>query len=339
MQQVLKTELLGIMRAVEFTPQGAVTFARRSSPYAAAGAGSSLDAPGNPAVTQLQYLLYQYCYCRHFAGEATDSPATRSSGSGLIEAISAANTSRERWDAGWQLMQTLPSGQIVAVKGAMTRLAWPGEFHGHGPPGMQLVPGTEISLFAPRESRASQPGFYFAFGEALADQQDDYGIVRLYWNVTAEGAASLVGAITPALNRFAIPFRFKCLFAPELFDRSDAAVLYVAKRHYRIVAAILPDVHQAVRAKLRSVTPLFSKPLADGLGFAEDPGNGESFGLSRCRLLAEAACRAHQGGLDSAEARVEEVIRAFAGAGLSLDHPYLNAGSSDRYEFAERRAA
>ena len=30
-----------------------------------------------------------------------------------------------------------------------------------------------------------QPGFYYAFGEALADQQDDFGVVRLYWNVTA----------------------------------------------------------------------------------------------------------------------------------------------------------
>lgn len=342
MQQALKTELLTIMQAVEFSPQGAVTFAGRSSPYAAAaaaGAGAGLGALGNPVVAQLQHLFYEYCYCRHFAGEATDSPAARSSGPGLIEAISAANTSREHWDAGWQLMQTLPSGQIVAVKGAMTRMVWPGEFHGHGPPGMQLMPGTEISLFAPRESRTSQPGFYFAYGEALADQQEDYGIVRLYWNVTADGAAPLVGAIMPALNRFAIPFRFKCLYVPELFDRADAAVLYVAKRHYRIVAAILPDVHQAVRAKLRPATPLFSKPLAEGLGFAEDPGNGESFGLNRCRLLAEAACRAHERGLDSAEARVEEVARAFAVAGLSLDQPYLNAGSSDRYEFAERRAA
>ncbi len=337
MPQALKTELLAIMQAVAFSSQGAVTFAGRASPYAAAGA--SLDRSSDPVVTQLQHLLYEGCYCRRFAGEATEIPAAHASGQELIEAISAANTGREHWNAGWQLTQTLPNGQIVAVKGAITRLAWPGEFHGHGAPGMQLVPGAEISLFAPRESRTSQPGFYFAFGEALADQQEDYGIVRFYWSVEADGTASLVAALTRALNRFEIPFRFKCLYVPELFDRLDAAVLYVAKRHYHIVAALLPAVHHTVRAELRCATPLFSKPLADGLGFAEDPGNGESFGLNRCRLLAEAACRAHERGLDLAEARVEEVVRTFAAARLSLDRPYLNAGSSDCYDFVERRAA
>jgi hypothetical protein len=346
MQQTLKTELLTIMQAVAFSAADAVTFAGRSSPHAAAGLASGLSPTGNPVVTQLQNLFYEHCYCRRFKGEAADTPAARAdtpaaqpSGQGLIEAISAANTSREHWDAGWQLMQTLPSGQIVAVKGAMTRMAWPGEFHGHGSPGMQLLPGAGISLFAPRESRTPQPGFYFAFGEALADQQEDYGIVRFYWNVTADGVAPLVGAITPALNHFAIPFRFKCLYLPELFDRSDAAVLYVAKRHYRIVATMLQDVHRAVRPRLKSATPLFSKRLAYGLGLAEDPGTGESFGMSRCRLLAEAACRAHERGLYSAEARLEEAAGAFAATGLSLDRPYLNAGSFDQYEFGERRAA
>jgi hypothetical protein len=339
MQQALKTELSAIMQAVAFPAPGAVTLAGRTSPYVAAAPMPGFGAAGNPLAAQLQHLVYDFCYCRRFDGVAAEQATTQPSGIGLIEALSAANTSRERWDVGWHLAQTLPSGQIVAVKGAMTRMIWPGEFHGHGPPGMAPLPGTEISLFVPRESRTTQPVFYFAFGEALADQQDDFGIVRFYWNVTADGAAPLVGAITQALNRFAIPFRFKCLHLSNLFDRSDAAVLYIAKRHYRIVATMLPDVHRAVRALLKSATPLFTKPLAAGLGLAEDPRTGESFGMSRCRLLAEAVCRAHERGLDSVEARLGEVTGAFTAAGLSLEHPYLNAGAADRYEYQERRAA
>ncbi len=184
-----------------------------------------------------------------------------------------------------------------------------------------------------------QPGFYFAFGEAPADQQEDFGIVRLYWNVTAGGAAELTGALTRALNRFAIPFRFKCPSLPDLYDRTDAAVLYIAKRHYRVAAALLADVYRAVRPSLMSTTPLFSKPLADGLGFAEDPKTGESFGSSRCRLVAEAVCSAHRRGVDSAEARLNEVAATFTAAGLTLERPYLNPGSADRYAFEERRAA
>src|SRR5204862_49379 len=102
---------------------------------------------------------------------AAETLLVRSVKYGAARMIQTAYTSQDHWSAGWQLMQTLPNGQIVAVKGSMTRTVWPGEFHGHGPPGVQVAAGGGISLFAPRESRTSQPGFYFAFGEALADQQ------------------------------------------------------------------------------------------------------------------------------------------------------------------------
>jgi hypothetical protein len=344
MQPDLKTQLTAIVNAVTFSAAGDVTFAGRASSYAAPATDSGLGPSGNPRVAALQQLFYGYCYCRHFAGVPAALPDTAPPGEGLqaselIQALSAANTSQDHWSAGWQLMQTLPNGQIVAVKGSMTRTVWPGEFHGHGPPGVQIAAGGGISLFAPRESRTSQPGFYFAFGEALADQQEDFGILRLYWNVTVEGAPSLLGIITERFNRFAIPFRFKCLEMPDLFDRSDAAVLYIAKRHYRIAAAILPDMVSAIRAQLKPHTPLFSKHLASGLALAEDPRTGESFGMNRCRLLAEAVCRAQEQGGSSAEARLLEIERSFEAAGLSLDRPWLNAGSRDQYPFEESRAA
>jgi HopA1 effector protein family len=339
MQAALKAELLDILQAVAFPAPGTVALAGRSSPYAgASGQVAGMAPAANPVVTQLQQQLYEWCYCRRF-GTPGESAVATATDPAFVDALSAANTSRERWDRGWQIQQSLPSGQIVAVKGAMTRLLWPGEFLGHGPPGTPPSAGNQISLFAPKESRIAQPGFYFAFGETLADQQDDVGMVRLYWNVSANGAAALIGGVTRELNRFAVPFRFKCLSLPGLFDRTDAAVLYVAKRHYRLVAALLAQVYRDARPTLKAATPLFAKRLADGLGFAEDPKTGESFGTSRCRLVAEAVCNAHDRGLDSAEARLGEVAAAFAAAGLSLERPYLNPGSVDRYDFEERCAA
>jgi hypothetical protein len=340
MQAALKAELLEILQAVAFPAPGTVALAGRTSPYAgASGPVPGMAPAANPVVAQLQQLLYEWCYCRRFGTAPGESAAATAADYAFVDALSAANTSRERWDRGWQIQQSLPSGQIVAVKGAMTRLLWPGEFLGHGPPGTPPSPGNQISLFAPKESRVAQPGFYFAFGETLADQQDDVGIVRLYWNVSANGAAALVGGITRELNRFAIPFRFKCLSLPGLFERSDAAILYVAKRHYRLATALLAQVYRDARPTLKAGVPLFAKRLADGLGLAEDPKTGESFGTSRCRLVAEAVCNAHDRGLDSAEARLGEVAAAFAAAGLSLERPHLSSGSADRYEFEERRAA
>jgi hypothetical protein len=341
MQAALRTELLNILQAVAFPAPGTVALAGRSSPYAGpAGQMPGIAPAESLAAVQLQQLLYEWCYCRPFGSVApTVAAPTPTADPGFLNGLSAANASRERWDRGWQIQQILPSGQIVAIKAAMTRLIWPGEFLSHGPPGMPPSPGNQISLLAPKESRTVQPGFYFAFGETLGDQQDEVGVVRLYWNVTAHGAGGLVSGVTQALNRFAIPFRFKCLSMPDLYDRSDAAILYVAKRHYRLTAALLADVYRAARPALKTATPLFTKPLAEGLGLAEDPKTGESFGTSRCRLLAQAVCDAHDRGLDSAEARLAAVADAFAAAGLSLERPYLNAGSSDRYAFEERRAA
>jgi HopA1 effector protein family len=221
------------------------------------------------------------------------------------------------------------------MKGAMTRMVWAGEFLAHGGPGVPPRPGLDISLFAPKESRTLQPGFYFAFGEALTDQEDEFSVVRLYWNVRTSGAPELTGNLTRTLNRFAVPFRFKCLSMAALYGRSDAAVLYLAKRHYRIAAQLLAPIYPAVRPLLGAATPLFSKRLADGLALAENPKSGESFGMHRCRLVAEAICKAHARGVETAHGRLDEIAAHFAAAGLSLDRPFLNAGSVDRYEFAQ----
>lgn len=330
----LHAELLGIVAAIGFPSPGLATLAGRHAP----SAGASAAVPGmtpavNPLATQLQQLLYEGCYCRRFAdGAPRPAAAAHAANPAFIETLSTANASRERWDAGWQITQVLPSGQIVAVKGAMTRMVWPGEFVTQGAPGGPPRPGVEISLYAPKESRTMQPGFYFAFGEAATDQEDEFSLVRLYWNLEATGAPPLIARVTAAFNRFAIPFRCKCLSMVELYQRTDAAVIYLAKRHYRLAAEMLEEIYRAVQPSLKPQTPLFTKALAPGLALAENPKTGESFGMHRCRLLAEAVCAAHARGIDAPQARLDEITASFAAAGLSLAFPFLNPGSVDRYD-------
>jgi hypothetical protein len=327
-----------IAQAVAFPSPGIVALAGRTAPATMTpmpGAVQSAD----PSVPQLQQLLYDWCYCRRF-GAALSSPATvPPSEPEFLATLSTANASRERWDGGWRIQQTLPSGQIAVVKGAATRMVWPGEFLAHGAPGLPPSAGAEVSLFAPRESRVMQPGFYFVFGETIADHEEEMSLIRFYWHVGAEGAAPLVAALTQALNRFGIPFRFKCLSMPQLYDRTDPAVLYLAKRYYRIAAELLPQAYRAVRPLLRAETPLFTKRLAAGLGFAENPKSGESFGMNRCRLVAEAICNSHARGIDTADARIADIASAFEAAGLTLERCWLNPGSSDQYAFVESLAA
>jgi hypothetical protein len=337
----LQGDLIQILRAVTIVSPQAFAFAGRlvsaadmpSFGYPPRPGGALGQAEANPLVGALQSHLYQYCYCVSFKNGRTDFTSPISPDPAFVPALSAANTSRERWDPGWQISAMVPGGQIIVLKGALVRAVWPGEFLMHGGTGMAPGVGAPVSLYMPRESTVMQPGFYFAFGEAAGDWHDDGSLLRFYWNVKDSGAAALLTSLTTQLNRFRVPFRYKCLTTKEAYARVDAAVLYVAKRLYRITAEVLFDVHAQVAAHLDPETPLFTKQLAPGLGFAEDPGVMESFGTSRCRLLAEGIWAAFVQGVHDERARLQIVAQHFEKSGISLEAPYLNPGSHDSYTF------
>jgi hypothetical protein len=345
MREQLDAQLRKVVRAVEVRSNDSFTFAGRHFSPGAPVPGHAQHAHGfaqqqaNSLAKLLEQTLYQHCYCRTFDGALRDEQPPSVQGVDLTPALSEANATRERWDVGWQVYQVLPSGQVLALKDGRTRALWPGEFLTTDAPGMALRPGMNLSVFFMRETKTMQPGFYFAFGEAEAGELDNFSLARLYWNVRAEGAVPLVRAVTRGLNRFQVPFRFKCLTSSAFYTRNDAAVLYVDKRFYRVTARVLANVHEEVARHLRPDAPLFTKRLADGLALAEEPYTGESFGMQRCRILAEGLLSAHARGLRDEAARLEEVERHFEAYGLTLEAPYLNPRSVDQYEFTPRREA
>lgn len=336
MNEAFTNELLGILRAINITSANSFSFAGTEFPPLDPARNQWQVAPAqNPLVAQLTQQLYNQAYCRRFTGRLFDDPnaATTSLADSILTELSAANAGRERWDVGWQVHRLMPSGQIIANKSGAMRLLWPGEFVSHEGPGLAMREGARISVFAPRESTTMQPGFYFVFSEALSDQQDDYNMLRFYWHLKDEGAPILIRLLSQEFNRFHIPFRFKSLASRPFYRRSDAAVLYVNKRFYRISVELLSDIHQKVKKHLGADTPLFSKPLAHGLGLAEEPGNGESFGQHRCRIFAESLWNGHEKGSQSEQERLQEVRENFTSKGLSLEAPFLNPGSKDEYDF------
>jgi len=336
MNNFIIEELLEILRAI--TVQSAESFSFAGKDFGPLDPSRSLwqVAPAkNPLVAQLAQQLYSHAYCRKFNGRLADDaydPNTVMADDILAE-LSSANSGRERWDVGWQVQRLMPSAQIIAYKGGLARLLWPGEFVSHEGPGVPVREGSRISVFAPRESTTMQPGFYFIFSETVSDQQDDYSLLRFYWHISDATAPKLVQLISHEFNRFQIPFRLKSLAARAFYRRSDAAVLYVNKRFYRLSTELLSDIHDQIREGLGPDTPLFTKRLAPGLGLAEEPGNGESFGQNRCRILAESIWSSHEKNLHSEPERLEEARKHFASKGLALDAPYLNPGSTDKYEF------
>jgi hypothetical protein len=329
----LEQDLRRIINAVAFHSAELFSFAGRPS---TAWSGASQAGTPNPLVQVLQMVLYSHCYSRRFHGAIRDETASfNAPDTAWVDTLSAANASKERWEEGWQVQQFLPSGQVYAQKRGASRAFWPGEFLTRSGHGMAPQPGTPIAAFFARESRNMQPGFYFVFGETYGDQQDDYSMVRYYWNVRQEGAAPLVRSLTDKLNRFQTPFRFKIVSHPAMLDRTDGAILYVSRRYYRIAAEIAQDTHGEIAAMLDDEIPLFTRRLAKGLSFAEDPGTQESFGMARCRLLAEGLWLAFQEGRSHTEDRLKRVEQHFAGAGTSIERPYLNLATVEAYEFPQ----
>ncbi|HWW61554.1 MAG TPA: T3SS effector HopA1 family protein [Thermoanaerobaculia bacterium] len=276
--------------------------------YALAGEAIRVS-PFESLVDDLRLRLYDRAYCRDI-----NVPAPRTHEViDMTEELSAANATQERWDSGWTMSRIDARGRTVAHKRGLTHIAVPGRFQ-------------DGAVLLEREQRDAQPGFYIALaGEPVDHAQTEVRMTRMYFHVTAAGAPQLLRALTSTLNRYRVPFTFKTLSNAAAYSRADAAVLFFAKRFHRIVRELVPHIIEGV--ELRARTPLFTKKLEDGIGLAEDPGAGQSFGENRCRLLAQAAWEAWKRGTDAER----ELALQFERAGLTLDAPWLRARSVDVY--------
>ena len=283
--------------------------------------------PQMPLVRELQSVLYTRCYAQRFE-DPQPQPAFTSDPA-YVQRLSAANHTRPRWEAGWVVYGVGANGQVSVQKGDCQRTVQAGEYLTTGPPGMPPQAGSVVTISAPRESAISQPGFYFLFGETLSDVWDEHHLLRFYFHATAEGAPMVIDALSAELNRYQIPYRMKALIEPALYLRTDAIVLYLARRYHQIAVRTILSLPPAVAGRLRPATPLFTLRLMPGIGLAEEPNTGESFGMHRCRLCAEGIVEAWQRGDQSVPGRIAAIASQFSRGGFQIERPHLSPSSSD----------
>ncbi|HYP21592.1 MAG TPA: T3SS effector HopA1 family protein, partial [Chloroflexia bacterium] len=293
------------------------------------------DVTRNMMVSSLQSRLYRDYYS---LGQATlrigHAPDPYSKGATTyLQALSEANSGRGYWERGWQVVAA-GENKVLAGKQGLHLVARPDEYRAIG---TGVAPGAQVELLFPKELPSISPGYYMAVGDAEGSEDvgasgdGAEGLVRLYWHVSPDGAVELMRYATGILNEAALPFRLKVLNDPTSFTRCDAGILYVSKSHYGQVASLLGSIYQAIAPNVREGTPALTKRLAPGLGVAEDPEGGASFGLHRCNILAEGLVRAYERGARSLPDRLAVVEETFAEHGINLDAPYLNPGSDDDY--------
>jgi hypothetical protein len=244
-----------------------------------------------------------------------------------VQTLSACNRGRGGWQPGWR---------VEAVEEPTLRVARDG-LHVSVPASDCRPSGTAtgalVSVRRKNEHRFASPGFYFALGDADWANEGDAIEVRVYLHTTAAGAAPLVATATDLLNEAALPFSLKVLNHPGAFTRCDAAVLYLREGDFAAAREPLRAIVSECAPHLRSDPPAFTKPLSRGVAIGEHlPSQGASFGMSRCRLLAEGVVAAHERRAFCLADRLESVARTFARRGLDVDAPYLAPGSSDGYE-------
>jgi hypothetical protein len=293
----------------------------------------------------LRQRLYANFYCTGMAvpdaparpadTEPPDTPSYRDS-------LSAANLGTGCAEGQWRVVAVDGPHTIVERHGLRLWVTADEVVAGHG-----AGPGDEVSIRLPNALPHRSPGFYLALGDAaFPETRAGNPLLRIYWNLTPEGAPLALRVVTSTLNEALIPFQFKVVDAPARFGRRDSGVLYLPGRHYRQAGALLSARYGLLRQTLLPGGPAFTKELAPGLALAEDPGEGGSFGLHRCGLVAHALVQAnhdqtrdrqghhgrsgrHRCGLAASwVAAVAEWLHAH---GIDLDRPHLNPGSSDAY--------
>ncbi|MDQ0454753.1 T3SS effector HopA1 family protein [Rhizobium paknamense] len=276
--------------------------------------------------------LYNAAYSRPFHLQPVAAPAASLSAAELMTALRSGFPEGTRWSPQWQVYQADANGGVHVRKGDCCRYVTPGAYV-TATPGAAPGVGASVSLLLPTASSVLQPGFYHIHGGTPDSDHDMAMLGRLYLNTHPDRVVAFMQRLAASLDSYRVPFRAKTLTDPAGYDRTDSTVFYAPRRYMPFILSLLQQLLRENDPGLMPDVPLFSKKLADGVGVADDPGQGLSFGQVRCMMLADALVRAWLSGQQTVEARLAAFGQRLAEAGLSLAAPHLAAGNIDIYHF------
>ncbi|PAY17818.1 hypothetical protein CKO51_19170 [Rhodopirellula sp. SM50] len=317
-QPCLRDRLLAIAKRLEIVSDCTFAFSgkvHQVDPAVASPLQGSPATPREKLIDALTLVVYFSAYCRDPDEAPYSVPADLMPDPWFVEQLSRANQTRGTSGPAWG-----PTWQGLPVRQGLNE--W------------QMHPLDVIGL--KREDRTGLPYYYFAFSETLPRECEGGNHVRVYFHCDQHSVFDVIQALTLCLNRCRVPFRIKCMNHPRLFGRRDALVLYVEKRDVDWVIRRVKDLVDRSAFRLSSGTPLFTNAIRPGIGIAEDPGDGQSFGQRVSRLLAEALIIA-DGSNDLHGPKVlDHIEKHFRCAGIDLEQAHLRPGSAGRSDVADR---
>jgi hypothetical protein len=281
---------------------------------------------------RLSYLLTSRLYESFYlpGGASRWRPTTSADAFGdpkFLKALQLANCSRGPWQSGWLVRATEP--EIIVERDGLQFRVRRDQVQPQG--GESLQAGEHVSLHLPREHRGLSPGFYMAVGD-VSVERDDGPFVRFYWHLAATAAPLLLRLVTSRLAESHVLYRLKVANHPRAYDRTDAGVIYVAQAQYEAATHLLAKIYGELRPFMRPTVPALTKQVRPGLGIAHDPDDGDSYGMNRCRIIAEAIIEASR-----AERRRGDLLavirKAFTTHGLDPNRPFLRSSAEPDLTF------
>jgi HopA1 effector protein family len=238
--------------------------------------------------------------------------------------LQQSNTSRGYFDPGWQISGTAGAELIVTKDGLQLHI----NPHQHlAPEFYQATTGEIVPIYLPPNLIGQDT--YIAIGNA--GNPSSLQSIQIYFNFTPDAAIAITRQLTTELNRLEIPFQFAILHDPAAFHRWDAGTLSLDRSDYHLLQPVLADIYRSHQAAFSPNTPLFSKPLAPGLGLVEVPTDSNCFGLHRCYFLATGLVMAIDRGQILVAEKLNCIQQEFITAGIDLSQPYLNPAEIDAY--------
>lgn len=253
-----------------------------------------------------------------------ESDAPRAMGrTPLVQQLIDANLAPDIEESGWRVLTRQDGEAVLARRESLTLRLSVGEYRLES---RDTEVSESVCVLCPSYSLNASPGFFVVSGGApFRGGRAGGALLRLYLKCEPDSAPDLMRLLTGALERLAFSYQLKILNDPSLYWRSDAAVLYIPSQEYSRILPVLSAIPLAAGGRV----PALTKPIAVGIALAEDPGDGFSFGMSRCRVLARAVIRA--GPSASPQRRLVSLREEFGMAGLDPDTPYVNPGKLDTY--------
>lgn len=264
----------------------------------------------------LRERLYADWYRRGGPAPAVfdDDPAPVPGRSGLAARIDAVRGTGDARQAGWR-----PSGAGRVARDGLAVSVTEADLGGTARAPELRLPGSLPGL---------APGYHLILGRIDLDGRIGTTAMRAYLHATPRGAPALAGTLGAELDRLGLPFRMKLLADPSAYRRCDAAVLYARMEDTPAVVGAVRRLLPALAPHLRPQVPPLTLRLAPGVGWAEDPGDLDSFGHHRCGLLADGLVRAAESRETGLRDRVRRMERALADAGIDPARPHLGPGTA-----------